>query len=782
MGNGFRISARALRQLGAELITSDEIALNELIKNALDAKASKVVIDITNPFRYSKNACLAKILSNIKSNASYNIMQDRDSYFVDGVSDDIKNKFTNDITSLINEKNLTESLTKYIDDLYSKECRIIVEDDGCGMDSNTLQHSFLVIGTPGKWIEKKSDGNSKLLGEKGVGRLSMMRLGKAASVTSGVKGRKNTGNIVFDWSLFDDPALYLEDIDIPICEEYGSKEEHESGTKISITSLYSHWDNEKVTCFIFEYLRRLQNPFSRRRKFPIEVKLNNEAQPIPSIYPWFREAANFSAHVSFSVSEENSTLSMRRELTWRGKSSAESRNWEEADLLRELECDKEVLVELGAFDLDLLWFNRSDLQGASIDKSVAEIKEELNLWCGGYAIYRDNFRIGMTGSLEDDWLKVDTGSLKSSGFSFNRYQTVGSLSISQKRNPKLIDAANREKLIGCEHLSILKEILTELVNKDLKSHIEFFRENETRKTADEATAQQSLNDARDRLKSAYQKMSSLKKVIPKDKASIVSEIEHVLKTQHENIKKYEKAVNMSREQRIEVLELAGLGMVVDKIIHELARLTASTAENLKRLENNNNSIETASLIRIIREQLKVTNKRIRTVDSLSPSGRNRKEIFDITKTIRAVLDGFTGRFERHKVDAKFMIDGALGSTQECNVNMVVGLVALVLENLLSNSIYWLQQSGFEGQNKRTIEIDLDTKSKTLLIRDNGPGVDPSNKEDIFKAYYTGRKKGKGLGLFICREIAEYHKSSIYLDAKADPDGRLRNFVLELPKD
>ncbi|RVT45630.1 sensor histidine kinase [Rheinheimera sediminis] len=782
MGNGFRISARALRQLGAELITSDEIALNELIKNALDANASRVIIDLINPFLYPRNTCIARILNKINNSPSNDLITNKDSFFVDGVSDEIKEEFINGIIELVDENDSAECITSYVNNFYDKECHIRVEDDGCGMDSNTLQNSFLVIGTPGKWIEKQSNQDSKLLGEKGVGRLSMMRLGKAASVISGVSGQNHSSNINFDWSLFDDPSLYLEDISIPVHSNYRSKEINASGTQISINSLYSHWDAEKVKSFIFEYLRRLQNPFSKKRKFPIEVRLNNEPQPIPGIFSWFKEAANFSAHVSFSVSEENAVLNMKRELTWRGKSSAESRIWEEADLLRELGCDKDILVELGAFDLDLLWFNRSDLQGASIDKSVTEIKTELNLWCGGYAIYRDNFRIGMTGSLEDDWLKVDTGSLKSSGFSFNRYQTVGSISISQKKNPKLIDAANREKLIGCEHLSMLKQILTELVNKDLKSHIEFFKENEARKIADEATAEQSLDDARDRLKSAYTKMSSLKKVLPKDKESIVAEIEHVLKTQHENIRKYEKAVNMSREQRIEVLELAGLGMVVDKIIHELARLTSSTVENLKRLENNNNSKESASLIRIIREQLKVTNKRIRTVDSLSPSGRNRKEIFDISKTIRAVLDGFSGRFERHQVDVKFMIDGILGSQKECDVNMVVGLVALVLENLLSNSIYWLQQSTTSSDGQRIIEIDLDTQSKTLLIRDNGPGVDPSNKDDIFKAYYTGRAKGKGLGLFICREIAEYHKCAIYLDSEVDFDGRLRNFILELPKD
>ena len=42
----FRIAARAMRQLGAELITSDEMALYELIKNAFDAARVNLVFTL----------------------------------------------------------------------------------------------------------------------------------------------------------------------------------------------------------------------------------------------------------------------------------------------------------------------------------------------------------------------------------------------------------------------------------------------------------------------------------------------------------------------------------------------------------------------------------------------------------------------------------------------------------------------------------------------------------------------------------------------------------------
>ena len=59
MTNHFRVAARTLTHLGAELITSDAIALNELIKNAFDAGSKSVEINFDVPF----NPVLARKVS-----------------------------------------------------------------------------------------------------------------------------------------------------------------------------------------------------------------------------------------------------------------------------------------------------------------------------------------------------------------------------------------------------------------------------------------------------------------------------------------------------------------------------------------------------------------------------------------------------------------------------------------------------------------------------------------------------------------------------------------------
>ena len=58
----FRVAARAVLELGAELISSDEIALYELVKNAFDAGSSDVEIKFYVSLRRTEYEPLAASL------------------------------------------------------------------------------------------------------------------------------------------------------------------------------------------------------------------------------------------------------------------------------------------------------------------------------------------------------------------------------------------------------------------------------------------------------------------------------------------------------------------------------------------------------------------------------------------------------------------------------------------------------------------------------------------------------------------------------------------------
>ena len=189
----------------------------------------------------------------------------------------------------------------------------------------------------------------------------------------------------------------------------------------------------------------------------------------------------------------------------------------------------------------------------------------------------------------------------------------------------------------------------------------------------------------------------------------------------------------------------------------------------KRAVRGDGSFE--AVIDNLRAQIKATNKRIRSVDVMSPSGRHRKERYDAVKQTRAIMDGFKARLKRHDIDCVLTLDGT-SKEGSLEVHMVRGLIAQSLENLLTNSIYWVQQGLRTNDSRRCIAINIESRSKVISVTDNGPGVDPRYAKEIFKPYFTTRRKGKGLGLYIASELVEYHGGKIYLDAVPDEDGRL----------
>jgi signal transduction histidine kinase len=81
-------------------------------------------------------------------------------------------------------------------------------------------------------------------------------------------------------------------------------------------------------------------------------------------------------------------------------------------------------------------------------------------------------------------------------------------------------------------------------------------------------------------------------------------------------------------------------------------------------------------------------------------------------------------------------------------------------NLFDNSVYWLQS---KPQGKHRIECFLDGDEGVLVFSDNGPGVKDDDAPYIFEPFYSGKgEEGRGLGLYIARQLLDRHDYSIEL--------------------
>ena len=70
-----------------------------------------------------------------------------------------------------------------------------------------------------------------------------------------------------------------------------------------------------------------------------------------------------------------------------------------------------------------------------------------------------------------------------------------------------------------------------------------------------------------------------------------------------------------------------------------------------------------------------------------------------------------------------------------------------LFNLVLNAIQAAQEGG-------EIQIVAERRNgeAVLEVRDNGPGVAPENRKEIFKPYFTTQPKGTGLGWRWCNRL------------------------------
>lgn len=102
----------------------------------------------------------------------------------------------------------------------------------------------------------------------------------------------------------------------------------------------------------------------------------------------------------------------------------------------------------------------------------------------------------------------------------------------------------------------------------------------------------------------------------------------------------------------------------------------------------------------------------------------------------------------------------------CGKAMVLGnpqQIEQVITNLLNNAIDAVGQNG-------VIEIAIiceENKSIQLIIKDNGPGIDPGIQEQIFLPFFTTKsdKNGTGLGLYIVKNICQHHDAEIFCSSK-----------------
>jgi len=190
------------------------------------------------------------------------------------------------------------------------------------------------------------------------------------------------------------------------------------------------------------------------------------------------------------------------------------------------------------------------------------------------------------------------------------------------------------------------------------------------------------------------------------------------------------------------LELSQLGMAVKVINHEFESSIRSVRANLKKLRAWSDANPS---IRSIYESISSSFEHLDAYLRLFTPLQRR-----LYRTAVEIKGSDIGKFINELFDERLRREGVqLNETRAFKAMRIWGYPSTyypVFINLIDNALYWLQQT---SNDKR---ISFDAIDGALIVANSGPAIGLHDNERVFEQGFSRRPGGRGLGLYISREV------------------------------
>ncbi|MHB1324598.1 MAG: sensor histidine kinase [Thermoleophilia bacterium] len=218
---------------------------------------------------------------------------------------------------------------------------------------------------------------------------------------------------------------------------------------------------------------------------------------------------------------------------------------------------------------------------------------------------------------------------------------------------------------------------------------------------------------------------------------------------------------------VESEKYAALGTLMFGVAHELNNPLANISTSCQILieEIDEGDIEYQ---KELLDQIRVETGRARhVVDSvLNYSRPKERRTFELRGAVEETV-----RLIKAEVPANIVLQ--LDIPEDLTVYADRQKIQQVIINLVMNAI-----DAIEGEGRvRVLALKLDEKNVEIVVIDNGAGMESDELEKIFNPFYTSKKEGYGLGLFIVHNIITEYGGAIRVDSHP---GKGTTFTIVLP--
>lgn len=469
---------------------------------------------------------------------------------------------------------------------------------------------------------------------------------------------------------------------------------------------------------------------------------------------------------------------------------------------------KEKIANPGPFRGYVFSFTRKGTNLSTIS-DIFSLESEFSRYVqrhSGIRVFRDGFGIRPFGIDGNDWLQLGSGWTSAiSYYALRPANVIGYVDLTAKDNNKLEEATDREGFVEngysrnfhllmrkfVETITIANTNLRRGYNEYVKQRVEqeagftsqessdlFTTMRETASTSKNLENQ--VTNTRDNLESVHRKVEALTleiestplfmsgsgrefepvlKIITNtldEATSILNRIEALLfkaKQLGDVADILEPDLEHLREELEVFSELAGLGITAEALTHEMSiiadSLAARTSDLLKKLKKRKSpDQELITYTEHVHTAVGRIRKQLSHLDPSMRYVREQREKIHMRPFFSGIRDFYFERFTRNRLEIS--IDEPF---DDFIILMNRGKLTQVVDNLLLNSEYWLKEDLRKGEISKST-VFLRSKKPRIEIYDTGRGVSTSVENYLFQPFVTTKPRGRGLGLFIARQLLD----------------------------